>query len=202
MRILAGFVAALVALAVIGFGIVATGAYDVGADDAHFDPVYWALKTTLHRSVERRADDIDAPELTDAMAREGYSAYAAACVNCHGAPGLERARWAEGMKPNPPQLSEAATGWEPQEIFWILKHGIKMSGMPDFSERHSDEMLWNVVALVERLPDLGPDELLELITPPSGEQQTSGQASAEPEATGTTDGGDGASDSESSSGGG
>lgn len=86
----------------------------------------------------------------------GASSYKSTCQHCHAGPGIERSPWASGMRPRPPHLTEAAAEWEPEEVFWIVKHGVKMSGMPAFGPTHDDQMLWNIVAFVKELPAMTP----------------------------------------------
>ena len=62
------------------------------------------------------------------------------------------------MRPRPPHLAEAAAEWKLEEVFWLAKHGIKMSGMPAFGPTHQDQMLWNVAAFVKQLPAMTPEE--------------------------------------------
>ena len=74
------------------------------------------------------------------------------CEHCHGAPGINRREWAEGILPQPPHLVEAAAEWTPAEVFWLVKHGVKMTAMPAFGPTHNDEALWNITAFVKQLP--------------------------------------------------
>jgi mono/diheme cytochrome c family protein len=69
---------------------------------------------------------------------------------------------AEGMYPKPPTLAEVAKKWTPRELFWIVKHGIKMSGMPSWAD-HSDDDLWNTVAFLERLPGMSEADYEKLV---------------------------------------
>jgi len=48
--------------------------------------------------------------------------------------------------------------WGANEVFWIAKHGIKMSGMPSFGRTHDDETLWNITAFAMRLPGMTQEE--------------------------------------------
>jgi hypothetical protein len=41
---------------------------------------------------------------------------------------------------------------------WIIKHGVKLTGMPAWGLTHDDELLWDVVAFVRRLPKLTPEQ--------------------------------------------
>lgn len=158
MKYLIGAMATLILLAAAGFGVVWTGAYDVAATDPHADPVRWALDTTLENSVERRSRGIAVPaSFGPERVKSGFSDYDAMCAQCHGAPGVEPAEWAPDMRPSPPSLSEAATHWQANEVFWILRHGIKMSGMPALGPTHSDEDLWAITAFVEQLPEMSPE---------------------------------------------
>ena len=69
---------------------------------------------------------------------------------------------ANGMYPKPPALTEAAWQWTPGELFWILRNGIKMSGMPAWKD-HSEEELWNVVAFLQKLPEMSEQDYGKLI---------------------------------------
>src|SRR5262245_4431884 len=74
----------------------------------------------------------------------GVEHYAAHCAVCHGAPGVSRGDIARGLYPPPPDLAKTAPLYTPAELFWIVKHGIKMTGMPAWSN-HSDDELWATV---------------------------------------------------------
>ncbi len=157
--ILVGVVATIL-IAIAGWlAVVYTGAYNVAATDPHADIARWTLDTTMRRSIETRAGEIVAPEAPSAeLFAAGARTYASTCAHCHGAPGAERESWARNMRPMPPELAEHADEWEEREIFWIAKHGIKMSGMPAFGPEHSDEELWGLTVFVTHLPGMTPEE--------------------------------------------
>lgn len=135
------------------------GLYNVAASDAHADPVRWTLETTQHRSVAIRADDVELPErFSEEMVAEGSRHYSESCVHCHGAPGEEPAAWSRGLRPEPPRLTEHATHWSPQEIYWIAENGIKMTGMPAFGSHHGREELTAITAFVTQMPGLSADD--------------------------------------------
>ncbi len=56
----------------------------------------------------------------------------AGCVNCHGGPGAQWRKFSEGLNPDPPDLKEIVGDIQPRELFWVVKNGIKMTGMPSF----------------------------------------------------------------------
>ncbi|MBL0422524.1 cytochrome c [Ramlibacter sp. AW1] len=158
-----GCIATLVLLGLIGLTVVYTGAYNVAATEQHMSITRWAFDTTMHRSVRRRAEEVPRAEsVTPAMLASGASQYKASCQHCHGGPGAKREKWADGMRPQPPHLAEAASDWKPGEILWIVKHGIKMTGMPAFGPTHDDETLRSIVAFVAELPAMTPERYAAL----------------------------------------
>lgn len=149
----------LVVLALASLWLVYSGVYDIAATKAHARPVAWAMETTMENSVrERAAAAGPAPPMDSALFMTGVHHFQAMCVTCHGAPGQERSEIGEGLLPEPPALSKAVEEWTPAQLFWIAKHGIKMTGMPAFGPTHDDETLWAIVALVQRLPAMSPGQ--------------------------------------------
>ncbi len=131
------------AAAVVGFGL-----YNVSAHAGHLPGVSWVLHATFRNSVRLRAPSIDkAPPLDDPdLIALGAGHYATACAGCHAAPGAERSATVRSMVPVPPRIDEAVAHWQPNELHWIVEHGVKMSGMPGWPvERRGDEV-WAVVA--------------------------------------------------------
>ena len=53
--------------------------------------------------------------------------------------------------------------WNDRELFWIIKNGIKMSGMPSFGKTHSDEQIWEIVAFTKHLSALSPRDYEHLV---------------------------------------
>lgn len=155
-------VVALLAVALVVF--IFSGVYDVAASTPHLGVVRQVLKTIQHESVERRSENIQAPRLDDpAMIRTGLVHYHEMCVTCHGAPGVAISEIGQGLNPEPPDLVEEGAEEEPGELFWITKHGIKMTGMPSFGTTHSDEEIWAIVAFVQRMSKLTPAEYQALV---------------------------------------
>jgi mono/diheme cytochrome c family protein len=140
---------------VAGSAFVYFGVYNVAATEQHTRPVYWLLDVSLRRAIAMRSRDIAVPPLSDpGLLRLGAIRYQDACVQCHGAPGT--ARGAEGMSmlPVPNDLVQAAREWPPAELYWVIRHGIKMTGMPAWEFRFSERELWAVVAFLKHLPQL------------------------------------------------
>ena len=156
---LLGALAALVLLLLIALLVVLTGAYNVAATDRHETVVGWALDTTMENSVQSRAENLDEPvNFTPAMIAAGAGEYKAMCEHCHGGVGARAAEWSMGMVPNPPALARVADQWELGEVFWIVRHGIKMTGMPAFGDTHDPETMWNIAAFVKALPQMSAEQ--------------------------------------------
>jgi mono/diheme cytochrome c family protein len=157
MRLLAviGALAIVVALgaAVYFFG----GFYSVAATEPEPGPVAWALIKVRQASINRHATDPVPGTLDDpASVRAGARAFAArGCVTCHGAPGADYAKFAEGMRPDPPDLKDIVNDRAPAQLFWVVKNGIKMTGMPGFGAIGvPDQELWSIVAFLKKLPSI------------------------------------------------
>src|SRR5262245_46582013 len=116
-----GFFFALLLLAVLAAGFVASGMYDVGADTPHSRPVFALMPMLRERSIETRTDTLTLPDLEDAARiRQGAGNYDAMCTGCHLKPGMADSELHRGLYPQPPAL--AAVGIDnPKEAFWTIK---------------------------------------------------------------------------------
>jgi mono/diheme cytochrome c family protein len=139
------------------------GGYNVAADTPHSALVYWLADTTRANSVSSHAEDITAPrDLESPMQiKNGASEYAEMCAQCHLAPGMARTEISQGLYPRAPELVHEHD-LSPAQEFWVIKHGIKMSGMPAWGETHSDPIIWSIVAFLQKLPKLSPEQYRDL----------------------------------------
>jgi mono/diheme cytochrome c family protein len=148
----------LVVLAIAGAAaVVYFGWFNVAATHEHPGPVYHLLHTAMRRSIGARANEIPVPRL-DVAARidHGFVLYRAHCEQCHGAPGVEPQPFAFGLRPEPPALYVPARDWPPAHLFWIMKYGVKMTAMPAWQYRLSEQDLWDLTAFLKRLPLISP----------------------------------------------
>lgn len=163
----------LIILVLIALGVWAwSGQYNIGADSPHWDLTRQAIGVLRERSIDTRAEKIRVPGLDDpALIAEGGEHYSAMCTGCHLAPGMSESELREGLYPRPPNLTRFAPN--PAEAFWVIKHGIKMTGMPAWGKTHSDQKIWAMVAYLQKQPTLSPARYLE-ISGQTGEQPMSG----------------------------
>ena len=74
------------------------------------------------------------------------------CRPCHGSPGRQAPRIALAMTPHPPYLPPAIAGWAPDELYYIVKHGVKFTAMPAWPAGRRDDEVWAMVAFLRALP--------------------------------------------------
>src|SRR5260370_17840180 len=117
-----------IAAAVFFFG----GFYNVAATEEDPAVVTCALVHIRRASIARQSTDTPPLSLDDAaVVQEGARAFSQrGCVNCHGAPGVNWAKFSEGLRPDPPHLKELVDALRPQDLFWGVQHCIHMTGMP------------------------------------------------------------------------
>ncbi len=149
--------------AAAGGSVVFLGLYNTSARDGHWPGVGWVLHTTFRNGVELRAPaPEEVPELTDAMAALGARHYESACRVCHAAPGEETTATMRAMTPRPPPIAEAVGDWQPNELGYIVREGVKMSGMPGWPSARDDEV-WPVVAFLTRVQQMGASDYEALV---------------------------------------
>jgi mono/diheme cytochrome c family protein len=157
MRILA-LIGVLAIAAVIGAGVFFLGGfYNVAATVEDHPVVKWALAQTRTASIARHATiSVPAGFNDQAKVQAGARKFAEhGCANCHGAPGVKWAKFSEGLHPDPPDLKEAVTQLSPAELFWVVKNGVNMTGMPGFAAAGAtDDDIWAIVAFLTKLPSV------------------------------------------------
>jgi len=160
MKVFAGFISAIVVIIAGIAGFVFSGIYNVSAMAPHWSITSDILEEARDQSISYHSKDIDVPLLNDhKMEEAGFHHFQDTCRFCHGAPGIARDEFAQGLYPSPPDLasSDMLQEMNDAEIFWIIKNGLKMTGMPAFGVTHSDPEIWDMVAFIHRLSTLQPD---------------------------------------------
>jgi mono/diheme cytochrome c family protein len=155
MKILGGIILCLILIIIGGIIYMYSGTYDVSVRNQDKGLARWVLETTMENSVEHYAKNINVPSLDDTtMILKGFVHYSRMC-GCHGSPGRESSK---SFNPEPPELYKTADEWKPNELFWMIKNGIKMSAMPAFADRINDSEIWNTVAFLKILPKVTTEE--------------------------------------------
>lgn len=170
---LMGVLTTLVIGGAMGAAWMYSGTFDISADTPHSPLVHRLIETTRERAIERRARAVAVPaNLSDTeRVRRGAGNYAAMCMECHLAPGRANSEIRMGLYPAPPDLARPAGTPENAAArqFWIIKHGIKATGMPAWSKGGiEDEAIWDMVAFLQQMPALSPERYLALVESSDG----------------------------------
>ena len=170
-------------LAVLGaLAFLYSGLYPMGADNKHYQLTYWALETLRERSIARQTRYIKVPSLDDPqLLLAGGRDYNDMCSGCHLQPSKTQSDLNMALYPQPPNLSlQPAKGLygdanaRAARHFWYIKHGIKASGMPAWGMTHSDDRIWAMVAFIQKLPTLTPEQYQILTAPEEGDEPMAG----------------------------
>jgi cytochrome c553 len=154
-RIAGWLVSGAAGLAVAMFLFAWSGIYNVAASSGHWAIVDWFLAFGMRNSVSLRSHAITAPALGEPnLIRLGAAHFHGGCAFCHGAPGIPVSPIARQMLPSPPDLATSMQPWTDEELFWIVRHGIKYTGMPGWVALERADEIWAVVAFLKRLPTL------------------------------------------------
>ncbi|MCC6544848.1 MAG: cytochrome c [Nitrospirae bacterium] len=138
-----------------------SGVFDVSARWEDGPLVKWAIITTREHSIDVRKQGIKVPSDLDnpKVVTEGFKHYREMCVGCHQAPGLQDSEISKGLNPKAPNFGRLkAMDVDPAEFFWIIKNGIRMTAMPAWGVTHSDEKIWAMVAFLQKLPNMTPEQ--------------------------------------------
>ena len=153
----------LLVIAAVTGAFVYTGIYNIGADAPHSRLVYGLLQELREKAIARGARDIRVPgDLNDPKrVAAGAGLYQEMCTGCHLGPGIEPSEMSQGLYPSAPNL--ARTDLSPAEQFWTIKHGVKLTAMPAWGKTHSDELIWDMVAFIQKLPKMSPDQYKKIV---------------------------------------
>ncbi len=162
-RILAG-AAGTVVVATFGIlTVIYSGLYNVAANNPMEKYIHLALDTAMEQSVFRHARAVTLPEgyADEKSLRRGLVLYHELCAQCHGGPGVRRGAVGRGLQPHPSYLWRKSKDWDwsGKEIYWLVRNGIQLTGMPAWVDNRPESDLWSVVAFVDRrLPTISRED--------------------------------------------
>jgi mono/diheme cytochrome c family protein len=131
------------------------GFYNSAATKSDLSIVAWALEQVREASINRHAIEKPTISMEDPETiQNGARAFASrGCATCHGGPGVTWAKFSEGLRPDPPDLKDVIKDLTPAQIFWVVRNGINMTGMPGFHlVEATDQEIWMIAAFVKKLP--------------------------------------------------
>jgi cytochrome c553 len=162
--------------------IVLSGVIPIRASSGHWAVTHAFLDFVKTRSVSTYSWGVRAPALDDeGLVLKGASHYETACLPCHGGPGREVPLAVTAMTPAPPELNEEQLSrWTDEELFVIVKHGIKFTGMPGWPAQQRDDEMWAMVAFLRRLPGLDAAAYRHMVHGDASRASGSGSAADAP----------------------
>jgi cytochrome c553 len=150
----AGAVAALL--------ITWSGVIGISASTGHWKVTDWFLHWAMRSSVRTAALGTEVPPFTDGMLPMAAGHFEAGCAICHGSPALPRPKSVNGMLPVPPELGEVVSTWSDAELFQIVQHGVRFTGMPAWPVAGREDEAWAMVAFLRRYRELDATRYREL----------------------------------------
>src|ERR1700692_2410707 len=95
--------------------------------------------------------------------RAGMEHFSDHCATCHSNDGGGETLFGKGLYPKPPDLRSAAPQNKSDgELYYTIDNGVRLSGMPAFSEAHTTTQTWRLVLFIRHLPQISPEELNEM----------------------------------------
>jgi cytochrome c553 len=171
----AAFVAVGLTIGILG---VASGIVPITASSGHWPITAWLLHFAMRRSVATHTLWLEAPPLEETwLAVKGAAHYEIACRGCHGSPEEPYPTVAQHMTPRPPYLVDVLEEWEPAELFYVVKHGVKFTGMPAWPAQQREDEVWAMVAFLRQLADLDAAGYRRLV---DGEEQKNRASAVRP----------------------
>ncbi len=150
------------------YGFVQSGLFNVAATMEDGPLLTWLMHTTMEKSLEKRARNIEPPDLGNReMILAGASDYVGMCAQCHGEPGKQPGIIRQGLNPAPPDLKSLTEGVAAEQ-FWVVTNGIRMAGMPAFGKTHEPDEIWPVVAFLQSARDLSATDYNRLVEESKG----------------------------------
>lgn len=169
MRLLAAIGAAAIVFAIAAAGFFFGGFFNLSAQEQDSPLVAQQIVRVRVASIARHATDKPPANFGDeSRVQAGARAFAAAgCVQCHGGPGVQWAKFSEGLNPDPPDLKKEAASLSPSEVFWVVKNGIRMTGMPSFAAAGlGDDDIWSIAAFVKKIGSVSEADYKTWTAPP------------------------------------
>jgi len=123
--------------------------------------------TALHAHIDREMPSSVPVPANEETFRAGARVYGEHCAICHAFPGIEQGPIAKGMFPKPPHLfrGKGVTDDQPGETYWKVANGIRLTGMPAFSQALSATQMWQVTLMLANADKIS-DSVKQELKPP------------------------------------
>lgn len=147
---LIGFVLGIVAVAVSVYLVSRYGLFPIGADNPPGRIERMLTSRAMNVYVDRHKPEGENPmEPTPANLLEGAKEYEEHCALCHGGAKAKISPMADKFSPPAPQLINRIPHDPDAWLFWVTKHGVRMTGMPAWDGVLSDSEMWKAIAFIK-----------------------------------------------------
>ncbi len=156
---------ALVVLAgVLGFLMVLKHGFSARDEPTAVEA--FVARRVRHLAVPRAAREMTNPvELNEEVLSEARAHFADHCASCHGNDGRGQTTIGQHLYPRAPDMASSKTrSLSDGELFYVIEHGIRLTGMPAWGEDtpEDDRESWKLVHFIRHLPDITPEEIEEM----------------------------------------
>jgi mono/diheme cytochrome c family protein len=156
--LLIGFIGGLLTLPLIGFFYVRLGFAPVATSAPPMPFERYFARTAQHARIDKEMPKQEPVAATEANLLAGARTYREHCAVCHGLPGQPQPAIARGMFPQPPHFFDGHGVIDDPlgEIYWKVKNGIRLTGMPGFEKSFTEDQIWQVslfLANADKLPE-------------------------------------------------
>ncbi len=156
-KFLLGFTVAVVVVLLAGFCYVRFGFINPRADIPINSFESKIAMPSLDAAVDRRAPETQNPvQPTDANLVAGMKIYQINCASCHGDINHPHGMFADALYPRAPQFIEDAPDMPENQNFYIIQHGIRLSGMPAWEQALSNRQMWQATTFLSHMDKLAP----------------------------------------------
>lgn len=171
-KILLGAVLTLALLLLSALVVTRLGLMPVSADGTHSRLEARIMPAVLHASIVRHeSGDTNPASLNEENLKAGVETYKTMCARCHSTPEGDASIYGQAFYPPAPQLPKGMAQYTDSQLFWLIKHGIRNTGMPAWGGMLSDEEIWQVVSLLKNSQDLPPSVEAEWSAPKAKSDQ-------------------------------
>ena len=150
-KISIGFLVGLILPFVAGYVFLISGGMPVATKGPPLPMERFVARTAIHAAMNGQTDVKSPVTYDEANLLAGAKVYVQNCAVCHGLPEGKETNIAKGLFPEPPQLfgEDNVTDDSVGKIYWKVKNGIRLTGMPGFVDNLSDTDLWQVSGLLQ-----------------------------------------------------
>lgn len=156
-KVLLGAILTLMILVLSALAVMRLGLMPANADGTHSSLEARIMPLVLHASIVRHASgDTNPISVSEENLKAGVSTYKEMCARCHSTPAGNPSVYGQSFYPPAPPLLGGVSNYTDSQLFWLIKHGIRNTGMPAWGAMLSDDEIWQIVSLLKHSQDLPP----------------------------------------------